>query len=78
MGPEWGRNGAAGKELYDHVTDPGEMKNLASPTYQNRDKYQTTMDQLAKMLQKRIAHAESKPGKLIQNLSRQFLFDPFA
>ena len=59
---EWGENGAKGRELYDHVNDPQELNNLTSV-----DGHQSTVDAMAKVLRKRIAHAISKPGKLKQN-----------
>ena len=59
---EWGEDGAKGRELYDHLNDPQELNNLAG----NRD-HQSTVDALAKVLRRRIAHARSAPGKLNQN-----------
>ena len=59
---EWGPNGADGQELYDHQTDPSELTNLSSDKTQ-RD----TLKNLQRLLRQHVAHANSKPGRLVQN-----------
>jgi arylsulfatase A-like enzyme len=59
---EWGPNGSAGKELYDHSTDPAEMKNLAGQAEQA-----ATIEELAKQLRARVQKAQSVPEGLKQN-----------
>jgi len=58
---EWGEKGAEGNELYDHQTDPGEMKNLAGEAGQEE-----TVSELKKLLEERIAGATKKPKGLTQ------------
>jgi len=58
---EWGTKGSGGAELYDHTTDPAEMKNLA-----NRDAHKNTVAELAKRLHARIAEANHKPKGIKQ------------
>jgi len=58
---EWGENGAAGKELYDHQSDPNEMKNLA-----NDDASREIMDRLAEQLHDRVQAAQEQPEGLTQ------------
>ncbi|MDA1137655.1 MAG: sulfatase [Planctomycetota bacterium] len=53
---EWSNNGAAGTELYDHSTDPQEMKNLS-----NRPEQKETIERLSMQLRERIAQAKSAP-----------------
>lgn len=53
---EWGENGAEGSELYDHRTDPEEMKNLANHAGQ-RD----LVRKLAAELRQRITRANQAP-----------------
>ncbi len=58
---EWGDNGALGHELYDHRSDPAEMKNLAG------DKDQAeTIDRLSKQLRARIVDARQAPPGIKQ------------
>jgi choline-sulfatase len=58
---EWGENGAEGAELYDHESDPVEMKNLAG------DKEQVeNVARLSKMLRERINLAKTAPKGLQQ------------
>lgn len=58
---EWGEKGEAGKELYDHESDPEEMENLANDPNQA-----TTMATLAKRLHARIEEANRKPEGITQ------------
>ena len=60
---EWGENGAQGKELYDHQSDPTEMKNLADDASRA-----DTVKELSAKLHARIKDATKKPGKLKQNV----------
>lgn len=53
---EWGEEGALGKELYDHESDPAEMKNLAG-----RPGHEATMARLARRLHERVAEAGRPP-----------------
>jgi choline-sulfatase len=53
---EWGQRGRDGAELYDHHTDPAEMKNLAG-----RAQYAETIKELSSLLARRIADARRKP-----------------
>jgi arylsulfatase A-like enzyme len=53
---EWGAKGSGGAELYDHTTDPTEMKNLA-----NKATQKNTVTELSKRLHARIAEANRKP-----------------
>ena len=53
---EWGENGSAGKELYDHQTDPREMVNLAG-----RPEQVETVERLSGLLHQRIEHARRPP-----------------
>jgi arylsulfatase A-like enzyme len=57
----WGKDGADGVELYDHMSDPAEMDNLA-----NRKRQEDVKAELATMLRQRIAHATAKPAGLVQ------------
>jgi iduronate 2-sulfatase len=59
---EWGQTGSKGRELYDHAADPQELTNLVGA-----DQYQATIDELAQVLHRRIAHANTKPGEIKQN-----------
>ena len=58
---EWGDSGSDGKELYDHQTDPGEMKNLASDPAQN-----DTISELSILLKSRIETAKRSPKGIKQ------------
>lgn len=51
---EWGADGSEGNELYDHQSDPTEMKNLA-----NDKAHAVTVAILSKQLRARIASAKS-------------------
>ncbi len=53
---EWGEQGSAGAELYDHQTDPREMVNLAG-----RPEHAEVAEELSKLLRRRIADAERPP-----------------
>uniref|UniRef100_UPI0026021DE9 sulfatase/phosphatase domain-containing protein n=1 Tax=uncultured Gimesia sp. TaxID=1678688 RepID=UPI0026021DE9 len=53
---EWGEQGKEGAELYDHNTDPAEMKNLA-----NDPDIKQLRDELSQILHARIKHANQKP-----------------
>ena len=59
---EWGEQGAEGRELYDHQSDPAEMRNLADDK-----EYQPTVSHLAKSLHERIEHARRPPPGMKQN-----------
>ncbi|MBM80414.1 MAG: iduronate-2-sulfatase [Planctomycetaceae bacterium] len=52
----WGEDGAAGAELYDHDSDPGEMKNLAGVVA-----HEEIAKQLSTRLKTRIAEARKAP-----------------
>jgi arylsulfatase A-like enzyme len=52
---EWGADGELGAELYDHATDPHELKNLASDP-----RHKATVDGLRKLL--RQSPAAARPG----------------
>ena len=58
---EWGVDGADGKELYDHASDPDEMTNLA-----NDAAHTGRVDQFSKLLRERIRQAKSVPDGLKQ------------
>ena len=58
---EWGDEGAEGTELYDHNSDPAEMKNLAEDPEQKE-----TIGNLSKRLRERVAAAREKPQRLLQ------------
>lgn len=58
---EWGEDGSLGAELYDHQTDPKEMKNLAGSK-----EYAKTKEELSQQIRKRIAQAKKKPDGLTQ------------
>lgn len=58
---EWGDQGADGKELYDHETDPEELKNLAATP-----EHAETLTRLAGQLHERIADANLKPKGVTQ------------
>ena len=53
---EWGAEGAEGIELYDHESDPGEMKNLV-----DQIEYKTTVEELGQQLRGRISEALEAP-----------------
>ena len=58
---EWGEDGEAGAELYDHQTDPNELKNLATDPRQKQ-----RVQQLSRHLRQRIAAARKKPAGVTQ------------
>ncbi len=58
---QWGENGAEGIELYDHRSDPAEMRNLAEDP-----KYTATIHELAELLKSRIADAQTAPPGIKQ------------
>ena len=57
----WGEKGSQGIELYDHQTDPAEMKNLAKDS-----KQKTTLAELSTRLQERMVSAQKIPAVLKQ------------
>jgi arylsulfatase A-like enzyme len=57
---EWGENGAGGNELYDHVSDPDEMVNIAKIAKPD------VVAELSKLLRKRIAAARTHPQGVTQ------------
>lgn len=57
----WGHEGGDGVELYDHMSDPVEMDNLA-----NRKAQVDVKAELAATLRQRIAKAKHKPAGLTQ------------
>jgi arylsulfatase A-like enzyme len=59
---EWGQAGNEGQELYDHTSDPAEMKNLAG-----NDAYRGTIKELSELLRSRVKEA-SKPPKGIKQI----------
>lgn len=58
---EWGDKGEAGVELYDHQSDPAEMKNLAGVAEQGEN-----ISRLAARLHERITEANRKPDGVEQ------------
>lgn len=58
---EWGEGGKGGNELYDHESDPAEMKNLSG----NADQAMV-IQKLSKQLRKRIDEARQKPDGVTQ------------
>jgi arylsulfatase A-like enzyme len=58
---EWGSDGRNGAELYDHLSDPMEMANLAS-----KPELADTISELKKQLHDRIAAARAVPVGLKQ------------
>jgi choline-sulfatase len=58
---EWGEDGKGGAELYDHETDPQELRNLATQSNQK-----SRVNGLSKELRKRISEAQTKPDGLVQ------------
>ena len=58
---EWGEQGVGGNELYDHSTDPVEMKNLA-----NDPNRKAAVAELSALLRQRIAEARKPPKGLRQ------------
>jgi arylsulfatase A-like enzyme len=62
---EWGPDGREGAELYDHASDPAEMKNLA-----NDAGSAATRNKLSKILRQRIRQAHRKPDGLEQRIPR--------
>ena len=57
-----GEEGQQGCELYDHRSDPQELKNLAE-----HPDYQEQASELAAELQRRIAQAVIPPKGIVQN-----------
>lgn len=62
---EWGKEGEEGVELYDHESDPAEMKNLAAEPM-----YSAVIEELASRLHERVAEANKVPKGL-----KQLVFD---
>ena len=60
---EWGEDGAAGVELYDHATDPEELRNLASS-----DEHLEVIQRHSDILRDRIATHRLPPVGLKQNV----------
>ena len=60
---EWGEDGAAGIELYDHTTDPEELNNLASS-----NAHAEAIRQHSEILHARIAAHKQPPTGLKQNI----------
>lgn len=58
---EWGAGGRDGAELYDHQSDPAELKNLATDAGQAE-----TAAELSKLLHERIVQAKKVPEGLTQ------------
>jgi len=58
---EWGNDGSAGAELYDHKTDPLELHNLAGSR-----EHAAIVDKLSRQLRERIAAAKKKPDGVTQ------------
>ena len=56
---QWGRDGADGNELYDHTSDPAEMKNLAG-----EEGHAETTARLSKLLRERVRAANEFPKQL--------------
>ena len=59
----WGDAGENGEELYDHSSDPREMRNLAGET-----KYAEILQKLRILMQERIAQALTRPPGVHQRL----------
>ncbi len=57
----WGPDGADGAELYDHLSDPQELVNLAT-----RPEHAENVEQLSMLLKQRIAAANRKPPGVTQ------------
>ena len=53
---EWGENASMGAELYDRLSDPAEMVNLAG-----KEQYAKTIAELSQLLRSRIVQANRKP-----------------
>ena len=58
---EWGEQGALGRELYDHQSDPDEMVNLAS-----KPELAEIIEELARILRERVAQAGREPPGIKQ------------
>ena len=59
---EWAEAGADGRELYDHASDPAEMKNLADDPERRG-----TIKELSQLLRARIQEAKTPPKGVKQN-----------
>ncbi len=59
---EWGRDGAGGSELYDHESDPEELRNLAGDPA-----FAAIVSGLSARLRQRVAEAADVPEGLEQN-----------
>jgi len=57
----WGPNGREGSELYDHQSDPDEMKNLAG-----RPEVESVEAELSQLWRKRVEEAHQVPTGLKQ------------
>ncbi|MEL6108960.1 MAG: sulfatase [Planctomycetota bacterium] len=60
---EWGDAGAAGRELYDHKTDPAELNNLAGS-----NQHESVVRELSGELRSRIQLAKGPLGAKLQQL----------
>ena len=58
---QWGPQGGRGAELYDHQSDPEELKNLAGA-----ESYADTIKQLKVRLERRIEKAKKRPDGVTQ------------
>lgn len=58
---EWGKDGSAGIELYDHQSDPAEMANLA-----DQPAHAETVAKLSKRLRARVVESLKKPTGVTQ------------
>ena len=59
---QWGSEGAAGIELYDHSSDPQELVNLANQS----ERHSTTIERLSRLLTNRIEEARRHPAGIVQ------------
>ena len=58
---EWGEQGIDGHELYDHTSDPAEMKNLAES-----EAHRDTIKELSGLLRTRVKEAKKPPKGIKQ------------
>ncbi|QDV17202.1 Choline-sulfatase [Gimesia panareensis] len=58
---EWGPQGTEGVELYDHQSDPEEMKNLAE-----NPEYEQVRQKLSRLLRQRVVEANRAPAGIKQ------------